>query len=216
MTIVSQTELIAGILAGKVVSFPTDTVPALAVKPELARQIFTIKKRSSTKPLILMGASFADLLPYVTGTEAELAIWQKVTQKFWPGALTLVLPASNRVPREMNPTDPNTIGIRVPNLAVARKILHQTGPLATTSANLSGQAPLVKMSAIEIAFPDVLVLDEQELSEEEYIGSGLPSTVAKWTGTDWQILRQGIIKINEVNAAAVVARRQNVDTAEQG
>lgn len=194
MTIVSQTRLIAGAVAGKVISFPTDTVPALAVKPELARQIFTIKQRSSTKPLILMGASLTELLPYVTGTEAELAIWQEITQKFWPGALTLVLPASNRVPREMNPTDPNTIGVRVPNLAVAREILHQTGPLATTSANLSGQAPLVKMSAIEIAFPDVLVLDEQ-LSEEQ-TASGLPSTVAKWIGTGWQILRQGSIKID--------------------
>lgn len=193
MTIVSQTELIAEAIAGKVISFPTDTVPALAVKPELARQIFTIKQRSSTKPLILMGASLAQLLPYVTGTESELAIWQEITQKFWPGALTLVLPASNRVPKEMNPTDPNTIGIRVPNLAVAREILHQTEPLATTSANLSGQAPLVKMSAIEIAFPDVLVLDE--LSEEQ-TGSGLPSTVAKWTDTGWQILRQGSIKID--------------------
>ncbi len=195
MTIVSQTELIAGALAGKIVSFPTDTVPALAVKPELAGQIFTIKQRSATKPLILMGASLAELLPYVTGTETELAIWQEVVQKFWPGALTLVLPASKRVPREMNPTDPYTIGIRVPNLAIARAILQQTGPLATTSANLSGQAPLVKMSAIEIAFPDVLVLDEQELGEEQ-IGSGLPSTVAKWTGTGWQILRQGSIKID--------------------
>ncbi len=195
MTIVSQTELIAGALAGKIVSFPTDTVPALAVKPELAGQIFTIKQRSATKPLILMGASLAELLPYVTGTETELAIWQEVVQKFWPGALTLVLPASKRVPREMNPTDPHTIGIRVPNLAIARAILQQTGPLATTSANLSGQAPLVKISAIEIAFPDVLVLDEQELGEEQ-IGSGLPSTVAKWTGTGWQILRQGSIKID--------------------
>jgi L-threonylcarbamoyladenylate synthase len=194
MTIVSQTELIRGALAGKVVSFPTDTVPALAVKPELARQIFTIKQRSFTKPLILMGASFGELLPYVNGTETELAIWQEITQKFWPGALTLILPASNRVPKEMNLTDSKTIGIRVPNLAVTRTILEQTGPLATTSANLSGQAPLVKMSAIEIAFPDVLVLDEQELKEEK-IGSGLPSTVAKWTGNGWQTLRQGSIKI---------------------
>jgi L-threonylcarbamoyladenylate synthase len=196
MTIVSQTELIAGTLAGKIVSFPTDTVPALAVKPELARQIFTLKQRSATKPLILMGASLAELLPYITGTEAELVLWQQVAQKFWPGALTLILPASNRVAREMNPTDPNTIGIRVPNLAVARAILHQTGPLATTSANLSGQAPLVKMSAIEMAFPDVLVFDEQELNQQEQISSGLPSTVAKWTGTGWQILRQGSIKID--------------------
>lgn len=57
------------------------------------------------------------------------------------GALTLVLPASDKVPRVMNPQDPTTIGIRVPNHPIARAILAQTGPMATTSVNVSGKPP---------------------------------------------------------------------------
>lgn len=191
MTLVSISELITGAKAGQVVSFPTDTVPALAVKPEQADLIFTLKSRSLNKPLILMGASFTDLLPYVQGTPQELEIWQEMAAKYFPGALTLVLPASKAVPVTMNPTDPTTIGVRVPNLPVALNILFSTGPLATTSANRSGEPPLETMSAIEKAFPTVLTLEGEAL--ETPIGSGLPSTVAKWTGTEWEILRQGSV-----------------------
>lgn len=194
MTKVSQTELITGAIAGKVVSFPTDTVPALAVLPDRAELIFAVKKRSSDKPLILMGASSSDLWPYVKGSPEELTIWQKIAQKHWPGALTLVLPASSLVPTTMNPNDSSSIGIRVSDRLIARTILAQTGPLATTSANLSGEPPLETMTQIEAAFPEVLVLDCDRLEKEGKIGSGLPSTVAKWTNHGWQILRQGSIK----------------------
>ncbi|OKH26029.1 hypothetical protein NIES593_02830 [Hydrococcus rivularis NIES-593] len=191
---VSQVELVRGALAGRVVSFPTDTVPALAALPENAALIFVAKKRSQDKPLILMGASEEDLWPYVMGTPEEFVIWQQVVDRCWPGALTLVLPASERVPTAMNPTDPTTIGIRVPDSSIARAILAQTGPLATTSANFSGEPPLETMSAIENAFPDVLTLDCAELNDKKQ-GSGLPSTVAKWTRKEWQILRQGSVQI---------------------
>jgi L-threonylcarbamoyladenylate synthase len=192
---VSQQELIAGAIAGKVASFPTDTVPALAVLPKHSELIFAAKKRSSDKPLILMGASREDLWPYIEGTAEELTIWRQVAEKYWPGALTLVLPASSLVPKVMNPKDPSSIGIRVPDREIARTILAQTGPLATTSANLSSEPPLETMTEIEAAFPEVLVLDCPELQKKGKIGSGLPSTVAKWTSHGWQILRQGSIKL---------------------
>ncbi len=194
MTKVSLAKLIAGAIAGKVVSFPTDTVPALAVLPERSKLIFAAKKRPQDKPLILMGASSADLWSYVTGTAQELELWQQIARQYWPGALTLVLPASSRVPAAMNPADPTTIGIRVPNQKTALTILSQTGPLATTSANPSGEPPLETMTAIEAAFPDLFTLDCADLEEGKKLGSGLPSTVAKWTGNGWEILRQGSIK----------------------
>lgn len=195
MTKVNQIELMTGAIAGKVVSFPTDTVPALAVIPENAGLIFALKKRPENKPLILMAASTADLLPYIKGTVNELAIWQQVTDRYWPGQLTLVLPASSLVPSVMNPADPTSIGIRVPDSKVAQAILAQTGPLATTSANYSGQSPLESMTAIDTAFPNVLTLDYAQLDTEQTKRSGLPSTVAKWTGKDWEILRQGSVKL---------------------
>lgn len=197
---VSLTELVAGARSGNhVISFPTDTVPALAARPDRSGLIFQAKQRSQTKPLILMAADAADLWEYVKGSDAEFNLWKPLAERYWPGALTLVLPASDRLPPAMNPTDPTTIGIRVPNHSIARHILAQTGPLATTSANLSGQSPLETLEEINAQFPDVLTLLPDELAKLEQIlnaqfhqsSSKIPSTVAKWTGDGWEILRQG-------------------------
>jgi L-threonylcarbamoyladenylate synthase len=191
MTAVSLEVLINSAKAGKLISFPTDTVPALASLPAQAELIYTAKQRSLDKPLILMAAKAEDLWDYVKGNKTEYQIWQEVVSQYWPGALTLVLPASEKIPQVMNPTDPTTIGIRVPNHPIAQNILAQTGPMATTSVNLSGQPALENRAEIEVNFPDVLTLEATE-----YKGLGIPSTVAKWTGNDWQILRQGVIKID--------------------
>jgi len=111
MTQVSLADLIAGARTGLLVSFPTDTVPALAAIPEKAPLIFTAKQRSQDKPLILMAANAEDLWLYVKGSENEYKVWQELADKYWPGGLTLVLPASQRLPKVMNPIDPTTIGM---------------------------------------------------------------------------------------------------------
>lgn len=195
MTQVSISALVTGAQSGQLVSFPTDTVPALAVQPDCSDLLFAAKQRSQKKPLILMAASPQSLWPFVKGTNAEMEIWQQVAQKYWPGALTLVLPASHRVPAAMNPTNPTTIGVRVPNSPIAIAILSQTGPLATTSANRSGEPPLTTMAEIEAQFPDILTLMLTELEANQPLSFGVPSTVAKWTGVDWEILRQGGIQL---------------------
>jgi L-threonylcarbamoyladenylate synthase len=193
MAKVSRSELIAGAIAGKVVSFPTDTVPALAVLPEFAGAIFALKNRPANKPLILMASTAEELWSYVTGTAADFIAWQKIANKYLPGAVTLVLPATDNVPFEVNSSDRTTVGIRIPDRAIAREILAKTGPLATTSANRSGEPPLEIMSEIADAFPEVLTLDCDNLELNGKIGSGMPSTVIKWTDGDWKILRQGTI-----------------------
>ncbi len=195
MTQVSINTLVEGAISGdRIVSFPTDTVPALAAKPDRAELIFAAKRRSQDKPLILMAASAEALWPYVEGSPAELKLWQQVAKSYWPGALTLVLPASEKVPAAMNSIDRTTIGVRVPNHPLALKILEQTGPLATTSANLSGQPPRLSVAEIEALFPEVLTLVPSELPTA-ITASSLPSTVAKWTGGNWEILRQGAIEL---------------------
>lgn len=196
MSKVSLTDIVAGAIAGEVVSFPTDTVPALAVRPELGQSLFALKQRPAHKPLILMAATTREFLPYLSGTSQELAIWQSTMTKYLPGALTLVLPASAKVPTVVNSGEPTTVGIRVPQNAIALSILQQTGVLATTSANISGRPPLMTMAAIAEAFPQILALDERTLTTEEFLtGSGQPSTVAKWTGNGWTILRQGSVSL---------------------
>ncbi len=193
MPLVSQTELIDTAIAGKVVSFPTDTVPALAVIPQQSELIFTLKQRTAEKPLILMVADLEAIWEYVVGTPAEKEIWTAITQQYWPGQLTLVLPASEKVPVAMNPLNYGTVGIRIPNSAIALDILRQTGPLATTSANLSGQPPLETMDEIAATFPQVIALNTENLTKTQTSSSGQPSTVVQWIDNSWKTLRQGAI-----------------------
>ena len=205
MPSISLPQFIAAARSGdRLISFPTDTLPALAVRPDRAALIFEAKQRSLDKPLILMAADATDLWEYVQGSAAEMDVWRSVAAQYFPGALTLVLPASDRLSSAMNPTDPTTIGIRVPNNGVARYILTLTKPMATTSVNRSGEPPLETLTDINTQFPEVLTLLPAELTElQETLASfdstptktGIPSTVAKWTGKGWQILRQGEVKL---------------------
>ncbi|NJR49525.1 MAG: L-threonylcarbamoyladenylate synthase [Leptolyngbyaceae cyanobacterium CSU_1_3] len=198
---VSLDEFVEGVVSGqRLGSFLTDTVPALAAKPDRADLIFRAKQRSLDKPLILMAAAIEDLWPYVAGSRVERQIWQQIAECYWPGALTLVLPASSIVPSVLNPTDPSTIGVRVPNHAIAQSILQRTGPLATTSANRSGQPALQTLAEIAAEFPDALTLASSETLPlgSGQSASGQPSTVAKWTDCQWQILRQGAIKLTNM------------------
>lgn len=181
------------------ISFPTDTVPALATQPEAAGLIYAAKQRDERKPLILMGGCVEDLWAFVADHAAARAQWQAAAARYFPGAVTLVLPAGDRLPRAMNPTDPTTIGIRVPDHALARHLLAQTGPLATTSVNRSGEPALQDLAEINAQFPDVYTLSDAALAElgrslslpATYAGSGTPSTVVKWTDAGWSVLRQG-------------------------
>jgi L-threonylcarbamoyladenylate synthase len=207
MPSVSLPEFIAAARSGdRLISFPTDTVPALAARPDAAALIYQAKQRSQDKPLILMGAKADDLWAYVQGSDSEMQVWQAMAAKYFPGALTLVLPASDRLPPAMNPTNPTTIGIRVPNAGIARYILTLTQPLATTSINRSGEPPLTDFGMINEQFPQVLTLSANDLAELDRTlaplgqttpNSGIPSTVIQWTGQGWQVLRQGSIQIND-------------------
>lgn len=195
MPFVSQSALISGAIAGKVVSFPTDTVPALAVKPEQSQQIYDLKGRSPQKPLILMAASIQALEQYWQGNEREQEEWHKLMAEHWPGSLTLILSASTAVTPAINPRRDGTIALRIPQSELALEILTQTGPLATTSANLSGQLPLETLAAIASTFPSVLTLNCGELANHQKLGHGQPSTIVQWQNQGWSILRSGKIVI---------------------
>ena len=177
-------------------SFPTDTVPALAAVPTSAELIYQTKGRSLEKPLILMAGDVDDLWPYLAGSEAEREIWRLMMEQYFPGAVTLVLPSSDRVSSKMNPLNPGTIGVRVPNYEPARSILRETGPLATTSVNRSGEPALLTLSEIRQQFPAVLTLSDNALRSIGVVdplvkADGIPSTVVRWTLEGWELLRQG-------------------------
>ncbi|NJK41301.1 MAG: L-threonylcarbamoyladenylate synthase [Acaryochloridaceae cyanobacterium SU_2_1] len=200
MAQISIAALVAAVRSGEsLISFPTDTVPAMATLPAHAAQIFAAKQRQPDKPLILMAAQAQDLWPFVQGTQQERALWQAMADQYWPGALTLVLPASHRVPAVINPLDPTTIGLRVPRASLAQLILQQTGPLATTSVNRSGQPALESLADINADFPQLLTPLASQWRDLPMGNKkpALPSTVAQWTNPNWTILRQGTLYLDK-------------------
>ncbi len=191
MALVSLAALVAGARSGKLVSFPTDTVPALAVRPDRSGDIFTLKERSPDKPLILMAASWQEFLPFLDVENPALATWQETASRYFAGAVTLVLPASDRG-CQLNQGF-TTLGVRIPDSKTAIAILQQTGAMLTTSANKSNQPPLRKMVEISAHFPSVLTLGDG-IDINELLGSGLPSTVVEWTTDKWLLRRQGAVR----------------------
>lgn len=192
MALVSLAALVVGARSGKLVVFPTDTVPALSVRPDRRDDIFTLKQRSPDKPLILMAASWQEFLPFLDVGNTAFAIWAHMAQKHFAGAITLVLPVSDRG-ANLNEGF-TTLGVRIPDHKMAIAVLQQTGAMLTTSANRSNQPPLRKMAEINKIFPNVLTLDDG-LDIAELSGSGLPSTVVEWTVDGWLIRRQGAVQV---------------------
>ncbi|WP_055074200.1 L-threonylcarbamoyladenylate synthase [Pseudanabaena sp. 'Roaring Creek'] len=192
MALVSLAALVAGARSGKLVSFPTDTVPALAVRPDRSADIYTLKQRSPDKPLILMAASWQEFLLFLDIDRPELETWERTAHQYFAGAVTLVLPASDRG-CQLNQGF-QTLGVRIPDHQTAIAILQQTGAMLTTSANKSNEPPLRSMVEINDAFPSVMTLGDG-ISITEPLGSGLPSTVVEWTMNGWVVRRQGAVRL---------------------
>ena len=175
------------IQAGALALFPTDTVPALAAMPEAADRIWILKDRPAAKPLILMGADPQDLLAAL-GSDLH-PDWITMARRVWPGACTLVLPASGPLIDQLHPQG-HTVGVRVPASAVALELLRFTGPLATTSANRSGEAPCQSAEQAAEVFPEIPRLGPVPWPQ----GSGVASTVIRWLGPgEWQLVRAGAV-----------------------
>ncbi|NQS92378.1 MAG: threonylcarbamoyl-AMP synthase [Chloroflexi bacterium] len=172
---------------GGVIAFPTDTVYGIgssAFQEEAIEKIYQTKIRSQLKAIpILLGD--LDHLKQITPL-VSLDV-KRIMEKFWPGALTLVLPILPGLPLNLSPT--TTIGIRIPDHRVTIQLLRETGPLAATSANLSG-----KPSAINAAE----VLDQLNGNIDLILDGGTSpggtaSTVLDCTGDELVILREGPI-----------------------
>ncbi|HQL38441.1 MAG TPA: L-threonylcarbamoyladenylate synthase [Anaerolineaceae bacterium] len=172
---------------GGLIAFPTDTVYGLAsgIDSEASiRQLFLAKGRNWTKAIaVLIGEM--EQLPIVTPNLPPAAL--ELASRFWPGALTLIVPRNIHLPALISPLP--TIGVRMPNHPFALSLLRQTGPLATTSANLSGQtSPLTARDVINQLDGKVdLILDGGPCP------GGVPSTVVDCTTPELRVLREGAI-----------------------
>ena len=134
---------------GQIVGVPTDTLYGLAADPfkeDALEAIFRLKGRPQEKPMALLVASLEQGMTLASFTDQALDL----AEEHWPGALTLVLPRLDTAPEWLGDRERRTIGLRCPDHPVALELLEVTGPLAVTSANLSG---------------DEVVIDDVEASE---------------------------------------------------
>lgn len=180
--------------AGKVVAFPTDTVYGLGahgLNERAIAQLFLVKNRTRDKPIPYLLASIADLY-LVAHTIPETA--QLLGGHFWPGGLTLVVPASARVPRLLT-AGGDTVAVRVPNHPTTRALIDALrAPLATTSANLSGGRD---PSAADQVFQQLsgripLILDAGPTR------GNVPSTVVDVTIDPPVVRRIGVISVEQL------------------
>ena len=177
----------AHLRAGGAALLPTDTLPALAAVPEQAAQIWRLKQRPQDKPLILMGADVDALLCHVSPAARADAI--ALAQRHWPGALTLVLPALGPCAQALNP-GVATLGLRIPACKPMLDLLRCSGPLATTSANVSGEPASRTAMEAAAAFPNLPLLAPIPWPDPSFQAS----SVIAWRGPQsWHWLRRGAV-----------------------
>lgn len=180
---------------GGVLAFPTDTVYGLATLPfeeMTVERLYVVKGRNSTKAIAVLIGDMADL-DLIVREMPPMAV--HLANRFWPGPLTLVLLGANSLPKNLSPN--NTIGVRMPNHPVALKLLKQAGPLAVTSANISGQENTNTAQEVLGQLRDRIHL----ILDGGTTPGGIPSTVADCTGSEPVILREGPISLDDIKAA---------------
>ena len=176
---------------GLPVIFQTDTLPAIGCLPKFAKIIYEFKKRDRKKPLILMGAEHKQLIDYVHDSARE--DYENIAEKYWPGALTIVIPASKKDKAILTSSD-FTLGLRIPNSHMAQNLMKKTGPLLTSSANISGFKGSTTAEGIALDFPSVGILGPVPWGK----ASGKASTIISWEKSrNWKLIREGELLIKE-------------------
>ena len=178
--------------SGLPIIFPTDTLPAIGCLPKFSNIIYEFKKRDRNKPLILMGSEHKHLIDYVH--ESAKKDYENLASKYWPGALTIVIPASEK--QKVNLTSHDlTIGLRIPNSYMAQSLLKETGPLLTSSANISGFKGSITAEGIALDFPSVKILGPIPWGKS----SGKASTIIFWKKSGkWRLIREGEVLVREL------------------
>jgi L-threonylcarbamoyladenylate synthase len=181
--------------SGGLIAIPTDTVygiGSLAFDGKAVESIYAAKDRPVEKAI-----------PVLIGDESDLEkvgmdipdIAHKLASRFWPGPLTILVPKKPSLPESVSATE--TVGVRIPDHEVARTLLRAVGPMAVTSANISGQ---VSPSTVEEVFAQLggripLIIDAGKTP------GGVPSTLVDCTGGEIKILREGPITLEELLSA---------------
>ena len=180
-------DAINAVKEGKIVGIPTETVYGIGVDPysqSAVDKIFELKERSLDKPLSVLISSYEEI--------SKLDVVSKipdVVELYWPGPLTIIVETKAKFANGVGTNNPLTIGIRVPDNELAIELLKNTGPLAVTSANISGNENILNHIDAENEFGSKIAI---YLEGESVLGSG--STIVDFTKDEWEILREGPLK----------------------
>jgi L-threonylcarbamoyladenylate synthase len=174
------------------VAFPTDTVygvGALAFEIRSIERLYKAKTRNNELPLpiLIAGSEQLGMVSINLTTVARI-----LAHQFWPGPITLIIERNPDLPQDMSGT--STVGVRVPDHKFARELFMKVGPLAVTSANLSGQPSAVNAEE---------VLRDLDGRIDLLVDGGptpgqVPSTVVDCTGETPLILRKGPISEDQI------------------
>jgi L-threonylcarbamoyladenylate synthase len=188
------------VLEGRLIAYPTDTVYGLGCNPfdaDAVERLVKAKARvKGSLPILVSFLKEAQRLGEMTGVAAELA------NRFWPGPLTLVVPARSNFPARVT-GDSLLVGLRIPNHETARRLIQESGgALIGTSANVSGHPPLRTAQDVvrELEGRVDLVMDGGPSP------LGRESTVVRILGDKIAILREGAISRDDILKTLPVTR----------
>ena len=193
MNIINCKSALKTLKSGLPIIFPTDTLPAIGCLPKFSKIIYEFKKRDRNKPLILMGSEQKQLIDYVHESAKE--DYENIASNYWPGALTMVIPSSEKQTVILTSKD-LTLGLRIPNSYLAQSLMKETGPLLTSRANISGLTGSITAEGISLDFPSLEILGPIPWEKS----SGKASTIISWKRNgDWRLIREGEVFVKELH-----------------
>ncbi|MGI5920592.1 MAG: L-threonylcarbamoyladenylate synthase [Syntrophomonadaceae bacterium] len=183
------------ILNQELVAFPTETVyglGALAWSPAAVHKIFAAKQRPANNPLLVHVSNRNQVNDLVTSLPP---VAQRLMDQFWPGPLSIILPASSGVPAVVR-GGKSSVGLRMPSHPVALALLEQTGPVAAPSANLSGHPSPVTADHVRADLNGRIAA----ILDAGATGGGVESTVLDLSREPFTVLRRGGVGIEALEA----------------
>ena len=177
---------------GGLVAFPTDTVygiGSLAFDASAVESIYIAKDRPIEKAIPVLIGDTSELEKVGTNIPETVP---RLTARFWPGPLTILVPKHVDLPQSVSTS--STVGVRVPDHDVARLLLRAAGPMAVTSANISGgPSPVTAQEVVaQLGGRLTLIIDGGRTP------GGVPSTLVECTTQGLKILREGPITVEEL------------------
>lgn len=180
--------------SGGLVAFPTDTVygvGGIAFNSQAIRKIYRSKKRQKDKAIPILIGTMDDLGRVARYVDPRV---QMLIDRYWPGPLTIIVQKSSELPDEISMYP--TVGVRMPDHPFTRELLYKVGPLAATSANISGQPdPLSALEVMAQIGGRIPLIIDGGLTP-----GGHPSTVVEFRDDELLLIRSGPIAYDELLA----------------